>query len=159
MPKKKPKTTPKSSKGMVLAPSHRFSLPWHKDTLPWDISRALKWLTLFSAVIGAVFLIYKWDDRYAKGEEMTVKFAEAEKSTVTTLKQFQMEMRKESEQYQKKMDLKYLYDRKNTLLDQRRQLKINLRAKPNDVDLQEQLIEVNKETDNVDKQIIELNKK
>lgn len=128
----------------------RFS--WNGNKVKW-------WIGIITATLGAIFLVYKFDDRYAKCEEVKEKLAQQEKGVVTTLKAFQYELQKSQESYQKKIDLKYLNDRKTTLLDQRRQLKINLRAKPNDIDLQEQLIEVNREIDKVDKQITELDKK
>jgi Tfp pilus assembly protein PilO len=86
-----------------------------------------KGLGVVLALFGA---FYSFDDRYVKSEELKKQ----EQQTVKTL-----------EQFQNKLENKFLRDRLDTVNDQKRQIKIMIKKDPSDTDLKEQYNEVDKE--------------
>ena len=103
-----------------------------------------KWIPTLTAVLGLLFLVWKLDDRYLKaedGQKLEIKI-------VQTL-----------EKFQDKMDYKTQRDRSESLKDQERQIKIQMKKTPNDPELKEQLDETIIEQKKVQDRIKELEKR
>lgn len=94
----------------------------------------IKVLTTLVVVIGLITGIFTIDARYAKLSAVE----KIEQQTVQSL-----------EQFKKSLDVRYLYDRYNQLIDQKMRLKIMSVSRPNDteiIELLEQVDESLKET-------------
>ena len=99
------------------------------------------WKTAFvilSTILGVFAGVLAFDDRYVTAKE----FARLEQQTVQTMKEFQLDMKKE------KLEQRYI-----TLSDQENQLKILKIKYPNDRQLDEQLRDTKQEREKVRKEL------
>jgi len=109
-------------------------------------SKKMFWSIVSSVAIifGLLGGFYGIDDRYAKSEDLKKQ----EQQTIKSL-----------EMFQQKLESKFLFDRMQTLQDQKRQLKIMLKKTPNDTDLQDQYKDVEEEIKATKNRLDELQKK
>jgi len=107
-----------------------------------------KWIPIVGGILAVLFGIWKIDDRYAKCEQVEKQFVGQEQKVVQTLDKFQ-----------EKIEYKFQRDRLDTIKDQSRQVKIQMKKAPNDPDLQEQVEDLAQERAKVERRIEELEKK
>jgi len=107
-----------------------------------------KWISIAGGILAILFGVWKIDDRYAKCDEVSKQFVVQEKRVVETLDKFQ-----------NKLDYKFQRDRLDTVKDQTRQMKILQKKSPNDAELKEQISDLEKEREGIEKRLQELEKK